>query len=450
MADSVSTTLKFEVISTQSHQHVTRLVGYVKLRNYARIISSLDLDANPRASKTGKVTKAIQESLTKTPATFPFKTKGILLGCSEYKEVTAQAYELKFIETNVEGILDGGHNSLALGLEILALADIEFARVRKASTWSEFKEIWNENQSAVEDFVSNSNAPQLDVLLPVEILVPTNTDNVSAFNSSLLDICAARNNNAQLRAETKANQTGYFDGLKKHLPQYISDNVEWKTNAGGKIKATDIVAMAWVPLSVLNPVADEDGKAVEAPNPQSLYSGKGDLMTRFERLMSSPEVTESTGEGYERLLISPQVESAFKLTADVVELHDYIYAKFPEAYNKQAGKFGRLTAVKKVNASSTKKKTKFTGEEVQWVIPDGFVMPLVYGLTELIDANEDGTLYWTTDPKVFLEEHLSELVGDMKPLMEAYNFDPQKVGKAAGTYDMVAKGYERELRNLSD
>ena len=45
------------------------------------------------------------------------------------------------------------------------------------------------------------------------------------------------------------------------------------------------------PLTLLRLPKDEDGRQVEAPVAQNIYRSKGDCVTRFERLMSSPDVT---------------------------------------------------------------------------------------------------------------------------------------------------------------
>lgn len=50
----------------------------------------------------------------------------------------------------------------------------------------------------------------------MELIVPTDPDDrmcVTEFRNNLLEICEARNNNAQLTTGTKANQKGYFDTL---------------------------------------------------------------------------------------------------------------------------------------------------------------------------------------------------------------------------------------------
>ena len=53
---------------------------------------------------------------------FPFKTKGILLASSRYENLDRDRVRIHFDSRNIEGILDGGHNTLAIGLLILKRA----------------------------------------------------------------------------------------------------------------------------------------------------------------------------------------------------------------------------------------------------------------------------------------------------------------------------------------
>lgn len=440
--------LKFEQSSEQFTGSIKRVVGFVRVRHLAGLITSVDLESNPRSSKTGAITEAILESLDRTPETFPSKTKGILVGCSSYRARDRQRYELTFTEPILEGILDGGHNALGIGLHILKAAGVPEKVTSRIKLWTDFKDVWTEHLDVIEKAVTASELTELDILVPVELLVPTDPDDtavVDDFTASLLDICAARNNNAQLRAETKANQSGYFETLKEVLPAGIADAVEWKTNDGGRIKAADIVALSWIPMSLLDLPDDEDGRPVEAPVPQNIYRSKGDCVTRFERLMSSPDVTAAEDGQYRRTLKSPQVRSAFEITAKLVELYDHIYARFPDAYNANDGKFMRITAVKKMNNSDRKKYTKYLHKQVATAIPEGFVVPLVFGLQALLEVDATGCVRWRTDPDAFLKANLTSIVGDHKSAVALLDYDPQKVGKAPEAYRMARIAYEMEL-----
>lgn len=53
---------------------------------------------------------------------FSFKTKGILLVSSRYENLDRDRVRIHFDSRNIEGILDGGHNTLVIGLLILKRA----------------------------------------------------------------------------------------------------------------------------------------------------------------------------------------------------------------------------------------------------------------------------------------------------------------------------------------
>lgn len=450
MSETTPVILKFEQAAEQPFESTRRIVGFVKLRHLAPLLSAADLESNPRSSKVGSITEAITESLERTPDTFAAKTKGILIGTADYRPRERQRYELRFQDPLLEGILDGGHNALALGLRILKCAGIDDQSLNRVRLWSDFKSLWDRNLSRVDSATKDAGLEDLNVLVPVELLVPADTEDpavVEAFSAALLDICAARNNNAQLKAETQANQRGYFEALKELLSESIAVDVEWKTNDGGRIKAADVLALAWIPLTLLRLPKDEDGRQVEAPVAQNIYRSKGDCVTRFERLMSSPEVTVAGPDGYRRDLKSDNVRSAFRVTADILGLYDLIYKRLPDAYNRNAGRFGGITAVKKMNpeSSSRKKYTKFTHQEVGTAIPEGFLIPLVYGLQSLMEVNRTGEVHWRTDPHAFLDDHFDTVVGDFKSAIALLEYDPQKVGKSPEAYRMAQVAYEMVL-----
>ena len=115
--------IKFEQVCDQANESIRRLVGFVKAKYLIDLIEAADLNANPRSAKVGNVTEDIIESIKKTRDIFPFKTKGILLAVSTPpKDLERKRYELEFKDHEIEGILDGGHNTLAIAIHILNLA----------------------------------------------------------------------------------------------------------------------------------------------------------------------------------------------------------------------------------------------------------------------------------------------------------------------------------------
>jgi hypothetical protein len=439
--------LKFEDVAEQVNGPVKRLVGFVLAKNMLRVFDAADLDANPRSAKAGAVTQAIIESIETDPSIFPFKTKGILIGSSSFSTLQRHRYELRFVDPHLEGVLDGGHNMLAIGTHILSRVIDDPRVIKRIKLWEDFKTAWLANRAAIDAI-----RDQLVFLIPVEVLVPTDVNDdeiVEAFKSSLLEICAARNNNAELTLETKANQRGYYDEIKKVLPADIASRIEWKTNMGGSdIKVRDIIALSWIPLSKL-PLP----KGIKTPLPQHIYSSKGECIRLFDDLMSHAEVSKPTN-GPIHELHNMAVYSAIKVLGDLPELYDWIYAEFPHAYNRAGGDFGRLgivrffEPVKKPDKNHkylrSQPETHFTERPVKYSYPDGLIMPLVWGLRALMNVT-DGKVAWSLNPRAFLKQNFDAIARSYRLVLEMSRFDPQKIGKNDNSYAFAESEFEKAL-----
>ena len=446
-------TLRFGHCGRQTIGSTYRLTGLVKLKQIIRLIEVLDLEANPRESRIGKITADIIESLEKTPNLFWVKSKGILLAATTYRELDGDRFEISFENQDLEGVLDGGHNLLAIGTHFLSKVlenegnDIDMKELNKAKVWGEFKTIFESHSDEIEAYLENpDNDEELSTLIPVELLLPKTSDplDLDTFNEALLEIQIARNNNAQLKQETKSNQEGLYEPLKRAIPRQISERIEWKSNQeGADIKAADVVALAWIPLSVLEvEVKDEAGKIISAPNATSIYSSKGECVNRFHRYMSSPDVTTDT---VPREMKNSQVQSALQLAGDLPELFDLIYELFPEIYNEKGGRFGAMGAVEKVNSKKGKKYAKFQNKEVGYRYPEGYIYPLVYGLRSLMQLDANGDVKWATDPNKFIKEHLPKIVEGFMGNVKENNNDPQKVGKSVAAYNQALTTFKLAL-----
>lgn len=275
-------TLRFHHCGRQTIGSTYRLTGLVKLKQIINLIEVLDLEANPRESRIGKITSDIIESLETTPNLFWVKSKGLLLAATVYKELDGDRFEVSFEDPDLEGVLDGGHNLLAIGTFFLTKVlendanEADLKELKKAKVWGEFKSLFKKHIEAVEAYLANDeNEEELSTLIPVEMLLPKSSDplDLDNFNDALLEIQIARNNNAQLKQETKSNQEGLYEPLKNSIPKRISDRIEWKSNQeGGDIKAADVVALAWIPLSALDlEITDVLGK-IAPPSPTSTLS----------------------------------------------------------------------------------------------------------------------------------------------------------------------------------
>jgi len=444
-----SVVVRFDTVAEQVSGPVMRIIGFARARDLVQLLDSADLEANPRSAKAGNVTEDILESIKDEHAIFVFKTKGILVAASDYEKLQRNRYRLGFENTKIEGILDGGHNTLAIGTHILVHATGDAKIANKIKKWSDFRDYWTDNRDAVDalkarkpgdsDYVEEA----LDFLVPLEVLVPADVEDadvVDEFNSCLLAICSARNNNVQLTLETKAAKKGFYEVLREALPPAIEDRVEWKSNEGGPVKARDLIALAWIPLSAL-----ELGDLVPKVAPQNIYRNKGECAKLFDELMSKDEVSESTDGEYTRKVHHKAIKSALKLAGAIPAIFDKIYRDFPAAYNANGGKFGNISIVKMAEKMRSQPTSYFTDEPVEYSYPDGLIMPLVYGLKALMKVDANGCVGWAQDPTTFLDKHLPQIVRKYRVVLDAYRFDPQKVGKNEGSYALVVDAVETQL-----
>jgi hypothetical protein len=440
-------TLRFEQVADQKNAFIRRLVGFVKAKYLVDLIDAADLSANPRSAKVGIVTDDIIESITKTKELFPFKTKGILLAVSTPpEELERQRYKLQFENSDIEGILDGGHNTLAVAIHILKEATSNDRSISRIKRWSDLKQYWSEYKSKIETIRAS-----LDFLVPVEILVPVSDDEatIEKFKKSILDICSARNNNVQLIIDTKANQAGHFEIIKNTIDPKIRDQVIWKTNEPGRIEVRDLIALAWLPLLCV-----ELPEGINKISPYQLYSSKGKCMKTFIDLMEDQNISKQISGRYE--LKNPLIGSALGMLKDLPRIYDKIYKMFPESYNKSDGRFGKIGSVKIYDSFSLAEEnpdkylkkqpiTPFYGEKIKYQYADGFVAPLIYGLTALIKQKNKQDVVWSVDPDQFIDDNLDEIVGGYKGIVDMCNWDPVKMGKNAGSYQIARQQFENCL-----
>jgi len=434
---------------------IKRYTGFVRGRDLYPLFDHLSLEANPRAAKTGAVTDAIINSLIETPELFPFKTKGILLGTSTYEPLQRNRFELIFEDPASEGILDGGHNMLGIGLHMLS-AVVEERELERVSRWDEMKDLWQERRGDLDEV-----RDRFDFLVPVELLVPSDVDNdnsVQQFEMSVLEICAARNNNAQLTQETKSNKLGFYTEIRERLDSELAARVEWKSNEwesseARPIKVRDLLALAWIPLNKAN---EERLLPLDiSVTPQNIYRNKGECSKQFDRLMLNRDVSEPR-DGPTHELINATVASCFDILADLPALYDKIYADFPDAYNSNGFRFGSSTIVKIYDPArreqakdksayvAARPHTPFTDQPVDYRYPDGLIMPLVYGLKGLMTVEGD-KIVWATNPFEFLNAYLPDIAGAYRLVLDMAKFDPQKLSKNQASHEYAVGEFEKAL-----
>lgn len=461
--------IRFSYVAAQPPRHedsegkypIRRLVGFVPGRHIMPLLDKAGLAANPRSSRRNGVVDDILDTLTKTPELFRYKSKGILIGTSYCEELQRNRYRLRFEQSDVEGILDGGHNMLAIGLHMLkfVMEDDDWKRIK---SWDEMKAAWEEHRDEIEEIKET-----FDFEIAVELLVPSGStpDDIDAFLMPLLEVCEARNNNAQLPIEAKSNKQGFYDAIKAAVPKDFAARVEWKPNSWEDedekrpVKVRDLVALSWIPLNALNE-AGALPKSISV-SPQNTYRNKGECSLRFEELMAHDGVTRQMS-GARRELHHRGVASAFKLLADLPALYDQIYEEFPEAYNGDGKRRFAANPIVKIfdpakrkaakaagkDASgymTTEPKTPFFRRGVRYNYPEGLIVPVIYGLKGLMTV-EQGEVRWAvSDPNAFVRRNLARIADAYQLVMNMARWDPQKISKDPNSYEFAVREFQNAL-----
>ncbi|MCE5182576.1 MAG: hypothetical protein LLG15_12310 [Betaproteobacteria bacterium] len=382
------------------------------------------LESNPRNPKRSGVTGDIILALQDTPELFPLMSKGVLISTNTCTRLERNRFEITFVNPKVNGILDGGHNTLAIALFFLGNAGASDKEIRKVKRWSDLKELWNKYSDVISETKKTTK-----FLVPSEIIYPKHANSEDLdFVTSIMEIARARNNNTQLSEETKSNKMGHYEAIKEFVDPDLFEKIEWKTNDGGLIKVRELIALSLIPLS-----KTAIGKDV---NPVHIYSSKAECVGQFDKIILTDGISQPSSSGeFLREVVDPVVLSALRMINRLPELYDLIYEKLPDAYNKSSnGKFGLITSV-----SASAGKTKYYGKPIDYTYPEGFMMPLVYSLSELMTANKSGKLSWITEPAEFITTYLNDIMasyGELVIKMSAY--DPQKVGKNRGSYVLAS------------
>jgi hypothetical protein len=439
--------IRFDEVCERDKYELRRIEGTATAGSMIRLIDVADLQANPREAKVGDVTDAIEESLEDTPSLFPFKTKGILLAAGKCEPRDRKRFQLHFDDEDIEGVLDGGHNLLAIALYILrkALGEDADRALKGLKRWEMVPDLWKSNRDAIE-----AVKPKLDFLTPIEVIYPQGSaSGRDDFEDAVLDVARARNNNAELTEETKANKAGFYDAIRESIDPELVDQIEWKTNDGGRIKVRELVALSWIALSRI----EEEIPGKDEFSPVAMYRNKGACVAAYNTLMGSDEISQRA-KGEIRELRNKAVKSAIGMLRDIPRLFDLVYTEFPEAYNEASPGFGRVSSVRiwepaKAESSDPKylshpAHTKFYRHECKYDFPDGFVMPLVWALGELMEY-KDGRIGWKVDPSRFIKKNLAKTLKVYYGMIQMANYDPQKVGKTGACYYLAANDFKSRL-----
>lgn len=440
--------VRYAVLENQQEPHspvssLQRICGYLNVVDFCKLMNAAENKVNPRNARNNPVVRQIRETLDKSPELFWIMSRGLLLSTLNCERLDRGRVRLSFGNTEREGIMDGGHNALAIASFLLnSLLGVRYQDVNE---WKDCKALWSENHRNVEQALETALAQdeRYNFLIPIEIIAPLNRSVPNVGHEDIVrsedfceshmpDICAARNTNVQLTETAKSNQLGLYELLKAYVPD--ASQIVWKAGDGKGIKCEDIVALACLPLHKL---IKENGLVFHgetaAFSPVSLYSQKSKCVSFYKKVLTNKAVSDEERSKF--IVRHSGVKSALAMVSDIMRFFDRLYIIFPSMYNK-FGRFGRLTSVDDGRSSSVHFKT--TQQTCPYTYPDGFIYPLVCGLTELMQFNrETEELEWIRKPSDISDDELCnyEYQETYFEVIKVLNYDPNKLGKARLAYN---------------
>lgn len=344
--------------------------------------STFELGPDPRVPKpTSPVFKRIKESMKSEDGRFHLLNRGITISARSVE------YDNKLDRLTIDlpdgdphyGIIDGGHTYFSILEAVGELGDDE------------------SDETALDQYV------RLEIMIGVE--------------EALIDIAQARNFSINVKTFSLENKKGSFQWLMDALGPQASSKVKFSENDEQPVIVLDVLQI----LTCLNPIRfSENDHPIEAyKNAAKCLEWSLDKTDKF---------------GYKKLA---------PVALDACKLYDYIRLRWAELYNApdetgKRGKFGKtVEANKRKRNRSRLTAYHFLAKNGKYPIEKGFAFPVLAGFRALLREEDDGLLYWTTDPFQFFDDHGKRLISTVRTASENRNGDPHMVGRDESVYAAV-------------
>ena len=148
--------VKFDFSNDQTVGEITKIVGLVLAKYLVPVIDHFGSRGQPPCLEDGAGHCGHPRLHRNGSRHLPFKTKGVLLAASQYERLERNRVKITPSNPSIEGILDGGHNTLAIGLYILQNAMEYTGGVfpKGPKTWRDFKTLWQQHRGEVETYLA--------------------------------------------------------------------------------------------------------------------------------------------------------------------------------------------------------------------------------------------------------------------------------------------------------
>jgi hypothetical protein len=446
--------LKFQSALDTPVAGIRRIIGLVQIRDLVDLISVATLDSNPRKPKRNDITDSICRELASNDHLYACKSRGLLVGSATVKEVSKLEFQLTLEDQSIEGILDGGHNTMAIGLSVLESATSKATEVKAIKDWDSFQKYWDNHREAISRWKNQKDSDLGSMEAGVEFILPVDGSNsaIDVFKRSIIDICTARNTSTPLKSSTLLQKLGLLQPIKQRLQDPVLSRIRWEQNGVGVVASDDLISLSLVAFRAFaleNKLVDSSGKHIQLPKSGTLYSAKSSAINTYGRIMQSDTVTKRTTD-YKRELTNAGIGSVFDRVAELPALFDHVYRLFPSAFNASSVvKFEDLQSISKYhNRNRSNSYAPYSGIPIERSFPDVLVAPVVRSLYLLLGFDKStNIMFWKVDPLDFLTENIDRIVSPIPgAFIEIYSGNPNEYGK--DSKNVVYEAVEAQVRAL--
>jgi len=351
-------------------------------------------DVNPRSHDLemvhSTVARDIKETIRSRPEDFFLANRGATVIAQDLRfDPTRGEVEISINDPDIHGLADGATSDAVVEL---VQREIAGNRMFPDLVFEEIPDYLKRARFHVEVIVGLSNKDRIGML------------------------ARGRNTSRQVKSWSLADFQGAFDWIRDILEAQNSKfkgRIGYEENAGADVNILDVLSL----MTLFSKEWDDKAAGLKRKAPTVAYSSKGRMDTRLQ----DPN-------------LSPHYKALAPILEDILRLHDYVYARFEDAYKNAmgGGKLGKRRGVE--SRPHNPVLLPLTGAKSNYDIPNGYVFPLLAAFRALVRYNTDGQAEWKSSPFKFFDASGPELIQVLIEQIDNLGGIPHLAGKSRAVY----------------
>jgi len=388
-------------IKNPHFDHISIIHAYIQAKDLptGRIPDKINPRSHEAMKMKSKVPQAIEGTMTDDPEYFHLLNRGCLI-------LAKKAWY-----DNKEKVL-----------HFIIQSDDEHGMVDGATTDRVLEELKKQVSNADFSTLTDEEIPECfkEAYVHLEIIAG---DIDGELRIKLAD---ARNTSLQVKEFSLEDLKDNFKWLKVVMEKSeLRGRIRYRENEPAPVDVRTVLAL----LTLFHPNWSTKGS-----DPIIAYTGKGAILDRYK--------DKDWSAGYEKLS---------SVVIDILKLYDYIHVNFQAQYQKAFGdgsKLGRKREVRYIKPERPAKELSITNSETRYVLPDGWLYPLLGAFRVLIDGATTGKAKWIVDPFDFFDKFGAHLVPTIVETSLELGSNPNAVGKSKRVWEALRDKVENRLFHL--